>query len=86
MDNKLIRKVASKQKLLALYTKELSNNNQATELIKEYKSLINQLLKSDKPTEIEHKIDHIDRELKNIFDSYRLITNKIGSAAVDTDY
>lgn len=90
MNDQTIRKTATRQKKVIFWSKELlsedtpqDQKNQITALLKQYKGLLNEVLRTDKPEATEEKISVLERQLNDLFESRRLLTHKIGTAAID---
>lgn len=90
MDDKTTRKTATRQKKVIFWSKELlsentpqDQKNQITSLLKQYKGLLNEVFKTEKPAEVEESILALERQLNDLFESRRLLTDKNGIAAID---
>ncbi|MEQ1790572.1 MAG: hypothetical protein ABL857_09025 [Rickettsiales bacterium] len=90
MNDQTIRKTATRQKKVIFWSKELlsedtpqDQKNQINSLLSQYKSFLNEILKTERPQETEEKILVIERQLNDLFESRRLLTDKNGVAAID---
>ena len=90
MNNEIIRKTATRQKKLMFWKESLLSGTLANEdkthiqsLLGQYRALLNEILNTEKPENTEEKIGIIENKLNGLFESRRLLTDKIGIPAID---